>query len=277
MVPPVLGGDMKRRELITLLGGAAAVWPLAVQAQQLGRAYRIGCFKSTGLDFVISTAGVLIGGVLNMHIAAFVTVIAIVVGFAVPTSADDRPSDPFGNHTIELDKEAPLFAIWESLRDRVLLDKAHFHSCIEFSNTPCPEVSTLIKIVEEARQNQGTALLGHINRSINLMIKAAPGDWTGPLEAITMRNGDCKSYSIAKYAAVRVAGISPDHIRLVIVHNKRHNEDHMVAAVYQDGEWLILDNLTNLLLRDSEKRDYEPTAVLDYIGVRRYLSAFWMD
>ena len=34
------------------------------------------------------------------------------------------------------------------------------------------------------------------------------------------------------------------------------------------------DNLTNLILRDSEKRDYEPTAVLDYTGVRRYLSAF---
>jgi predicted transglutaminase-like cysteine proteinase len=109
------------------------------------------------------------------------------------------------------------------------------------------------------------------------MIKAAPGNWTGPLEAITMRNGDCKSYSIAKYAAVRVAGISADHVRLVIVHIVRRNEDHMVAAVYQDGEWLILDNLTNLLLRDSEKRDYEPTAVLDYTGVRRYLSAFWMD
>jgi predicted transglutaminase-like cysteine proteinase len=135
----------------------------------------------------------------------------------------------------------------------------------------------LMKIVDEARQNQGKALLGHLNRSINLLIKAAPGNWTGPLEAITMRNGDCKSYSIAKYAAVRVAGISPDHVRLVIVHNRRHNEDHMVAAVYQNDEWLILDNLTNLLLRDSEKRDYEPTAVLDYTGVRRYLSAFWID
>jgi hypothetical protein len=51
----------------------------------------------------------------------------------------------------------------------------------------------------------------------------------------------------------------------------------LLAAVYQDGEWLILDNLTNLLLRDSEKRDYEPAAVLDCTGVRRYLSAFWMD
>jgi hypothetical protein len=35
--------------------------------------------------------------------------------------------------------------------------------------------------------------------------------------------------------------------------------------------------LTNLLLRDSEKRDYEPTAILDYKSVRRYASAFWID
>jgi hypothetical protein len=88
-----------------------------------------------------------------MPVTVYVMVLAIVVGFAVPASAGDRPSDPFGNHTIELDKEAALFAIWESLRDQVLLDKAHFHYCIEFSNAPCPEVSTLMEIVEEARQN----------------------------------------------------------------------------------------------------------------------------
>ena len=216
-------------------------------------------------------------GVLIMHVAKFVAVVAIVVGFAAPTCANDRPSDPFGNHTIELNNEAPLVEIWETLRNKVLLDKAHFHSCIEStSNTDCESVSTLMKIVEEARQYQGKALLGHLNRSINLMIRAAPGYMTSPLEAITMRNGDCKSYSIAKYAAARVAGFSADHVRLVTVHDRRHSFDHMVAAVYQDGEWLILDNLTNLLLRDSEKRDYEPTAILDYKGARCYLSACWI-
>jgi hypothetical protein len=66
-----------------------------------------------------------------------------------------------------------------------------------------------------------------------------------------------------------VAGLSPDYVRLVIVHN---NED-----LYQDKKWLILDNLTMMVLPDAEKRDYEPTAVLDYISVHRYLSAFWID
>ena len=199
--------------------------------------------------------------------------VAIVVGSVLPAPADERPGDPVGNHTAELNKDAPLVGIWDSLKDKMQLEKAYFHECLLLKEPPCPSIPTLVQKLDEIRQYRGKALLGHLNISVNLMIKPAPSEWTAPLEAITMRHGDCKAYSLAKYAGAQELGVSADHVRLVIVHNRRHGEDHMVAAVHQEGEWLILDNLTNVLLHDWEKADYEPLAVLDYRGARRYLSA----
>jgi hypothetical protein len=97
--------------------------------------------------------------------------------------------------------------------------------------------------------------------------------WASPLEMLTSHAGDCEDYAIAKYVALQAAGLAPDDLRLVIVRDLRHQATHAVLAVHQDGEWLLLDNRTLVMVSANEVRGYLPLYVLDQGGVRAVASA----
>jgi predicted transglutaminase-like cysteine proteinase len=141
-----------------------------------------------------------------------------------------------------------------------------------------PAALQFLAIIDSARAREGRARLGEINRAINLAIRPVSdlmqyGEidvWTSPLATLTRGGGDCEDYAIAKFVALQLAGIAPDDLRIVVMHDTIHGEDHAVAAARLDGHWLTLDNRRMAMVEDSDVRNYRPTFVIDQRGVMKY-------
>jgi predicted transglutaminase-like cysteine proteinase len=145
-------------------------------------------------------------------------------------------------------------------------------ACLDSNTAPSAQARSMWKIINEAKDLRGSSRIGHINRAINMAIVAfEPSEWLTGLDAMNGA-GDCQAYATAKYFALREAGIAAYRVRLVVVHDRGHIEDHMVTAVWHGGQWLILDNLTLTLVPDTASK-YTPLFVLDGDGVRRFVVA----
>lgn len=145
----------------------------------------------------------------------------------------------------------------------------------------CPQAAQrFLAIVDEGRSRTGRARIGVINRAINLAIVATPDmvqwhvadRWSPPLETFTTGRGDCEDYAIAKYVALRAAGIAGDDVKLVVLRNIAKAEDHAVVAVRLDDGWVILDNRWLALVHDAEMWRAMPLFVLDDSGVREFFA-----
>ncbi len=199
-------------------------------------------------------------------------IIAIIVFLAALASGSDPgvPPDPFGGNTGVV-ASGSLVTGWQAVRGELAGDHAMLGSCLNNDAAPCAQARTMSKIIDDARNQRGLARIGHINRAINMaIVPFEPSEWLTALDAINGA-GDCQSYATAKYFALREAGIPVDRVRLLVVHERGHVEDHMITAVSLHGQWLILDNGTLVLLADTESK-YTPLFVLSDGGVRRYLT-----
>src|SRR5215470_4329613 len=157
--------------------------------------------------------------------------------------------EPFGRVT-EPATEGAVWAKWHALEAEINADLVLLARCRADANECSPAAQRFLTIVEIARARSGRARLGEVNRAVNLAIRpmsdlAQHGiidRWSAPLATFTSGAGDCEDYAIAKYVALREAGMAGEDLRLVIVRHQPTFEDHAVLAARLDGRWLVLDH-----------------------------------
>ena len=194
-------------------------------------------------------------------------------------AAAEQAAEPFGDVAPEL-IDGPIAEKWRGVQRAVAAEAALLDLC---RATPvlCPAPAALefLAIVNQAVRQNGLAGAGEINRAVNLDIRpAADFDrfqvedvWSSPIATLSAGAGDCEDYAIAKYAALRAAGIGPDDLRLVILRDPARGEDHAVATVRIEGRWRVLDNRRLVMRDDRAFSRWRPLFVLSEAGVRRYL------
>jgi predicted transglutaminase-like cysteine proteinase len=187
-----------------------------------------------------------------------------------------RGREPFGRST-EIAAEGPVWSKWRALEADIAADREVLARC-RAATDDCPDAAQrFLAIIDDAHARSGRARLGEVNRAVNLAIRPMSDlaqwgvldRWSAPLETFTSQAGDCEDYAIAKYVALREAGVADEDLRLVIVRHRPTSEDHAVLAARVDGHWLLLDNRTLVMLEDNEATTFEPLFVLDHGGVQR--------
>lgn len=186
-----------------------------------------------------------------------------------------KSAEPFGVFAFAI-STGGLRQKWFALKERLDGDMVQLALCDgDRDNCVSPAALKLLAIVDQARSHDGRALLGETNRAINLAIRAendgAEDIWSSPLETFQRGAGDCEDYAIAKLAALRLAGIAAEDLRLVVVRDTRNGEGHAVASAKLDGHWLMLDNRRMAMVEDDDARNYQPLYVLYQSAVLKYV------
>ena len=78
---------------------------------------------------------------------------------------------------------------------------------------------------------------------------------------------------IAKYVALREAGVAEGDQRLIIVHDLKSGDDHAVVAAHVEGKWFMLDNRHMVLTEDSTPAPVVPLFAVDTTGVRQFTTS----
>jgi predicted transglutaminase-like cysteine proteinase len=190
--------------------------------------------------------------------------------------------EPFGLSTFRA-PEGLLWVKWRGVQETMRGEAQIWAGC-RTARTACSSAAArhFLAIVDAARVRDGRARIEAVNRAINAAVRYAsdpvqhgvPDLWSAPLATLGTGRGDCEDYAIAKYAALREAGVGADELRLLLVRDRAAGQDHAVLGVRDEGRWLVLDNRHSVLNEAAELRQLTPLFALDQQGVKLFAAPY---
>lgn len=191
-----------------------------------------------------------------------------------------RGQEPFGLPSV-VAPESVVWSKWRKVMDDVQRQQPTLMRCLADETACSPATARFAAIVKEARERDGRVRLNFVNQRVNNAIRytsdmtqwGTPDEWSAPLAAgkgsFETGIGDCEDYAIAKYAALRAAGVSADQLRVLLVRDNTAGLEHAVLAANVDSHWYVLDNRWTAAVEDADVRRFTPLFALDDQGVRQ--------
>ena len=195
-------------------------------------------------------------------------------------TTSNKGDEPFGLFTF-VAPDGQLWTKWRKVADDIRSEEPALTRCLADSKQCSPAAARLGAIINDARVTTGRARLDLVNNRVNSAITyksdmaqwGVADLWSPPLAAngtgsFSTGFGDCEDFAIAKYVALRAAGVPARELRVLLVHDNAARMDHAVLAALDDGHWYILDNRWTAAVEDTDVRQFAPLFALDEQGVK---------
>ncbi len=226
-----------------------------------------------------SVAGllVLLPLVVGAPVSAFAQYQINVSALPSPTELPPVVAEPFGLVAVPV-IGGGVVDKWNGVVTEIGQESGLLARCRDDAKQCAPAAQKFLAVIAEGRAHDGRARVGVINRAINLAIRptsdlsqwGVEDRWSAPLVTLGSGRGDCEYYAIAKYVALREAGVDENDVRLVIVRDLLSGNDHAVVTARVDEKWIVLDNRRLALVEDVEMPRVRPLFVLDHAGVKQF-------
>lgn len=194
-------------------------------------------------------------------------------------STHSKSEEPFGLFTF-IAPDGIVWLKWRKVADDIRAQEPALMRCLADATACSPGAARFAAIVKEAREHEGRVRLNFVNQRVNNVIRytsdmtqwGTPDEWSAPLAAgkgsFDTGLGDCEDYAIAKYVALRAAGVPAKQLRVLLVRDNIARLDHAVLAANDNGHWYVLDNRWTAAVEDSDVRRFTSLFALDDQGVK---------